>query len=611
MPGSVASGFSGSAFDVAMDEALFGDMDLADADSVRAGNAASGQAATSSRPARVRKLHFGLSKPCVCCLCGSKSDQPSPLADASETDQWGGKRPWGKYRSGVVNRETGEEFSVPEGKVELICLKVFNLLGLRAVHGSYKKYSEKIKSKAVDHDEFLSSLAEYIKQYNADPTSRSRIDLAQKQAVVKAKTTLKTVKDAGVEFEAPDTYFVAEENWNEAEYGKLDESKVEEKKLFGRVIRGAYVQTGKAGHFKVKDFQRQSHREETEEHDGEQLMFNEQGLANKRKAVEAAFNEAQQERRAAAAAAKGPQQMDMSAILAVIQGASQAPDAEAAPLEVAGSVVGQAASGQEAASSESEEEDEQGVAERLAVSKKAAKAKAKLKPAASGQVKARPSAAKPGEPLPASSAAPRNAPASKPSTPAPSKPSAPQQSSEKTPAGTEHAPILMDGRGLRLKANTAKALDDHRRKLGPLLVFDQSYSWGDKKANAGRNKSLSSLKNHVANLKKKLEESSNKRGLADELVEVENLLEALSAAATLNAELVSATPKPDELESALQLLEGNRVRDCPFLTSDSIWLKLLEVRCGELIMFRNMKAYCQLFAKDAKEATLVLVFIHA
>ena len=590
MPGSVASNLSGSAFDAAMEELLF-DEEVDRADSVQAG-----QAASSSRRSRARKVHFGLSKACVCCLCGSKSDQPSPLVDASESDQWGGKRPWGKYRSGVVDRATGEEFSVPEGKVELICLKVFNLLGLRAIHGSYKKYSEKIKSKLVDHNEFLSSLAEYIKQYNADPTSRSRIDLAQKQAVVKAKTTLKTVKDAGVEFEAPDTYFVAEENWNEAEYGKLDESKVEDKKLFGRVIRGAYVQTGKAGHFKVKDFQRQSHREETEEHDGDQVMFNEQGLANKRKAVEAAFNEAQQERRAAAAAAKGPQQMDMSAILAVIQGTSKAPDAEAAPLEVAAS-SGQAASGQEAASSESEEEDEQDLAERLAVSKKAAKAKAKAKPAASSQVKARGSAAKSTEAaLPASSQAPQTAPTSRPT---------PKQQSEKAPAGAEHAPLLMDGRGLRLKANTAKALDEHRRKLAPLLVFDQSYSWGDKKANAARNKSLSSLKNHVANLKKKLEDSSNKRGLAEELAEVETFLTTLSAAASLNAELASAASKPEELDNALQTLEASRLRDCPFVMSDGILLRLWEARCSELLMFRNMKAYCQQFANDAKEAMRV------
>ena len=99
-------------------------------------------------------------------------------------------------------------------------------------------------------------------------------------------------------------------NWDESRYGPLDESKIEAKMLFGKSVKGAYAQTGKAGHYKVRDWQGKSRSQETKEHDGKQALFNEAALANKKKAIAAAFDEEQQERRSSAATAKGPQNMD-------------------------------------------------------------------------------------------------------------------------------------------------------------------------------------------------------------------------------------------------------------------------------------------------------------
>ena len=118
----------------------------------------------------------------------------------------------------MFQTRTALSFSVPEGKVCLLCINVFKLLSLHIKYGSYKAYSEKIKAKTVDHNEFLAALAEWIKSHNKDP-QRSRMDQAQKTAVKKAQTQLKTMKSTGVEFEAPETFFVAQENWDAAKYG--------------------------------------------------------------------------------------------------------------------------------------------------------------------------------------------------------------------------------------------------------------------------------------------------------------------------------------------------------------------------------------------------------
>ena len=75
-------------------------------------------------------ISYAHSRACKCCLCGSKSTDPSPLVStldeaATEADS---KRPWAKYRK-VVPGEGEEPVRVPEGRLCLPCLNVFRLLG--------------------------------------------------------------------------------------------------------------------------------------------------------------------------------------------------------------------------------------------------------------------------------------------------------------------------------------------------------------------------------------------------------------------------------------------------------------------------------------------------
>ena len=51
--------------------------------------------------------------------------------------------PLGKTRT-VFDQVSGKSVKVPEGKICLICLNVFKLLGHMAKHGSYAEYYKKV-----------------------------------------------------------------------------------------------------------------------------------------------------------------------------------------------------------------------------------------------------------------------------------------------------------------------------------------------------------------------------------------------------------------------------------------------------------------------------------
>ena len=93
--------------------------------------------------ADVVKIVFHLSKVCLCCLCAAKSTDASPLSTASSLDRWSGNRPWGKTRT-VFDQVSGKSVKVPEGKICLICLNVFKLLGFMAKYGGYTEYYKKV-----------------------------------------------------------------------------------------------------------------------------------------------------------------------------------------------------------------------------------------------------------------------------------------------------------------------------------------------------------------------------------------------------------------------------------------------------------------------------------
>ena len=149
-----------------------------------------------------------LSKPCKCCLCNNSSTDKSPLLTSDKDDKWSGLRPWAKL-SIILDKDKQTQVRVPEGRMCLLCLNVFRLLGYQhrptslsvaamsqwwsicmwthswmfqlvmpvqgsiRRYGSYGEYYKKFVNveqtdKSVHH-KFLLSLEEWIKQHKSDP----------------------------------------------------------------------------------------------------------------------------------------------------------------------------------------------------------------------------------------------------------------------------------------------------------------------------------------------------------------------------------------------------------------------------------------------------------
>ena len=81
-------------------------------------------------------VSFTLAKAVCCKLCNKLSTDPSPLVGAHENDQYGGRRPWAKYKA-VKLPDDAQVYRVPQANIDLICLNVWRLLNLTAT-GSIK-----------------------------------------------------------------------------------------------------------------------------------------------------------------------------------------------------------------------------------------------------------------------------------------------------------------------------------------------------------------------------------------------------------------------------------------------------------------------------------------
>ena len=272
---------------------------------------------------------LNLSKPCQCCLCNSRSSDASPFTVAHEDDQYGGARPWNKYRK-VRDPESETQVRVPEGKICLICFSTFRALGYHYKYGSYSTYYQQIRDNAAAHSEFLCCAKDFISQKNENP--KMRID---KVALKQAGTTLHSESNSGVRFEGPEMEFVMLEHWGPKLDGQLDETKVAEETWKGKKVKGVWRQIGRQGVLKAHGYEDTNMTERAEEHSGTG-PFAEQGLATKKQVLQSVFADADEQRRKHAVAA-GPAAQAPAEIMATLQqllpGLRQAQGSGAAPSE--------------------------------------------------------------------------------------------------------------------------------------------------------------------------------------------------------------------------------------------------------------------------------------
>ena len=151
----------------------------------------------------------------VCSMCGHQSDEPSPLDDACDTDEFGGYRPWFRKRSHPS--KTG--FCAARGKLCRLCFTTFYLSSLATKHGSWKKYLKWAESqKSGQLAVFRKMLARWIKIHNDNPAAAKMQVRRELEEVEKVEST----KSEGLR--EKNKYFAVEmEVWKKDNKGKKPE----------------------------------------------------------------------------------------------------------------------------------------------------------------------------------------------------------------------------------------------------------------------------------------------------------------------------------------------------------------------------------------------------
>ena len=527
----------------------------------------------------------------------SKSSDASPFHVAQEDDQYGGARPWNKYRK-VRDPETDSQVRVPEGKVCLICFSTFRGLGYHYKYGSYNAYYQQIRDNAAAHSEFLASVKEFISQKNDNP--KMRID---KAALKQAGTTLHSETKSGVRFEGPEMEFVMLEHWDPKLDGQLDETKVVEETWKGKKVKGVWRQVGRQGVLKAHGYEDTNMTERTEEHSGTG-PFAEQGLATKKQVLQSVFADADEQRRKHAVAsptAPAPAEI-MATLQQLLPGLRQAQGSEAAPSQSEGATAQVEVPDDE--EEEEAEEEEVCPALRLAASvggpmaaKAAAKASAKAKQGAAPAAKSRPAPRVPAQQPKVEEArqqvAEKGEVAAKPDTKATSR------ATKASPGET----LQLDGRGKRLKENLAEIYSKQLQSLvdNHLEVNFSIQDVDAKQIYSKKSKALNTLLNAVSKQAKKIEESVNKAGLLEELENFQRLQDVTSALVNLFARLNTANPAAQDLAEAVEACESSCF---DVKLGPAVWHKMLSTRAAHFCLYQDFTAYSQLFRTTQKEAWL-------
>ena len=369
----------------------------------------------------------------------------------------------------------------------------------------------------------------------------------------------------------------------------------------GKTIKGIYKMKGKKGRYDVRNFESRGAQMETEEHSKRDAkgMFGDQALANKREAIQAAFDESHQERVSKAVEAV-PKSLDSKGILSILQSAGLGANTSAASgLATAAQKEAQDGSGEsdpevddESSSSQSEDEGNAQARVQSLAGKKQAKAKTQVKPAPKASTAKTGGVTRPATSVPQVAPAPSQSPQAAVSSQATKK-----GNSDDGPAASAKT-LNLDGRGMRLRDSLKKELTELKLKFEGLTGFGDDYNFLDKKEHAARHRSLTGVANSIQNSLRRVENSPNKSSFEAEIEGFESLKSLVQTAVEMNAALASSTTGPKVIEDAYDTL-----KEAGLVQVGSCFLfKLLETKLNEKILFKNLADYVGVLAEDSKEA---------
>ena len=228
----------------------------------------------------------------ICKGCNKSASDPSPLNSSKPNDRHGGRIPWASYikvkQAGVLVARK------PHGSACNICKNVFRAIGWLADYESQGKYFKQCSSTPASrakHQEFLAKVQHWIDCHNQKDGRIKNVG-----ALKSAGKTLNIVQEGGRQFEQLGE-FVCLENWDEKLDGKLDESKIVEEMVFGKLRKGIHRHGGRVGVFQTTRFDKKFQQEKSREADDEGA-FGQERFENTKRALVECQNQAESKRAA-------------------------------------------------------------------------------------------------------------------------------------------------------------------------------------------------------------------------------------------------------------------------------------------------------------------------
>ena len=200
-----------------------------------------------------------------CKLCSSKPTEYSPLALSNHSNPC--YMEWRQYYRKKLQDKI--ILKVPRGKLCNWCAKTFWSLGWEDEFDTLGDYAKTICSTNKErHQQFLSARKAVIKSYFKNAAgSRGRLSDVDKKAVSDAATTLDTVKSETQRIVAPKRQFVSVDKRDAKLDGTFDSTKILEKNVFGKPVKGIWKTVERDGVYDSEHFEDKTVEERTREAD--------------------------------------------------------------------------------------------------------------------------------------------------------------------------------------------------------------------------------------------------------------------------------------------------------------------------------------------------------
>ena len=475
--------------------------------------------------------------------------------------------------------------------------------GLHKEHKSVEAYYKHVSQRQnqQEHRGFLSARKEWIRQHNQAGPDRKR--LLSKKELVESKKTLDLVKKTGGKFVAPKKQFVQPDAWDPKLHGgEYDPSKEVTEKLWGKEVKGVWIQKGPKGVWDFEEYQDAAVEETENLHDSATAPFSEEGLARKKKAILDQFVQGSQARDRVAVESTGSE-LSLQALLDTIQSGNlslPAPASSSAEGAAAGQGLAAADSSDSGEAGSASSDDEEGEEENVFGPCRKKLAATPAKPAAPKEKTARKGVKRPQALVSAVST--KLSGGSKQSSGSGGKPKPPerQESQEST--------LLADGRAQRALSNLQEKVSELEGKLAAVKLDDSipdpdvASQSAFKQRCAERASELKTIGRQAREYNKRMEKSSNRDFFESGLTALQKIENAcLAAHLLLTTVSAPSSSSPEKLVKAFE----DTTEHIDLLSVDPLGtcfqLKYALAKASQSCLYSQYDNFCNQFLLDCQD----------